>query len=140
MSRTAAADLRRALAALARYLAASAAMGQSANDSTAGDAVELTQRLGSLIGASDACGDDDTTARLIQRFERLLDVLARQRVLEQPLIRELERTGRETARQTRESYAASPQNCARARAAAEALLDGRSHPSRRPDGEVRGSG
>ncbi len=110
----------------ARSLAAAAVLLLSGGLATAQDnastGIELANRMAALIGATDACGDDESTAALIQRYGQLLDGLGRQGLMDEGSVRELERTGRQTARKVREDYETSPGNCAQASAAAEALL------------------
>ena len=96
--------------------------GLAGAQDNAANGIELANRMAALIGATDACGDDGNTAALIQRYQQLLDGLGRQGLMDEGSVRELERTGRQTARKVREDYETSPGNCAKASAAAEALL------------------
>lgn len=96
--------------------------GLASAQDNASNGIELANRMAALIGATDACGDDDSTAALIQRYQQLLDGLGRQGLMDEGSVRELERTGRQTARKVREDYETSASNCAQASAAAEALL------------------
>ena len=109
-----------ALAAAALLLVAGPAGAQQDN---AANGRELANRIAALIGATDACGDDDHTAALIRRYQQLLEGLGRQGLMGEEAVRELERTGRETARQVRENYQTTAGNCDRAAEAAGALLD-----------------
>lgn len=109
-----------------RRLAAAAVLllsgGLASAQDNASNGIELANRMAALIGATDACDDDDNTAALIQRYQQLLDGLGRQGLMDEGSVRELERNGRQTARQVREEYETSASNCAKASAAAEALL------------------
>lgn len=109
-----------------RRLAAAAVLllsgGLASAQDNASNGIELANRMAALIGATDACGDDDNTAALIQRYQQLLDGLGRQGLMDEGSVRELERNGRQTARKVREEYETSASNCAKASAAAEALL------------------
>lgn len=119
------------VAAAATTLALAAGLA-SAQPDNAANGIELANRMAALIGATDACGDDENTAALIQRYEQLLDGLGRQGLMDEGSVRELERTGRQTARKVREEYETSPGNCAKASAAAEALLGRDRGTDRRP--------
>ena len=111
---------RRARLAAAAVLALAGGLAWAQDNASNG--IELANRMAALIGATDACGDDENTAALIQRYHQLLEGLGRQGLMDEGSVRELERSGRQTARKVREEYETTASNCAKASAAAEALL------------------